>query len=161
MRPPANIEEWLDWFLTYCIIYSAKYPHSATELFGYIKRIYGLYHKHRNTFIWRLYDEEFRKFKAWNPKTEWHELHQKTLNAVEEIQTRKKSNYTYQGNGNGSGNGKGAGKENTKKVKLPRNGTCFHWNGNGCKAGNNCKWLHACSYCKSKDHKAAQCESKK
>ncbi len=153
VRPPANIDEWQDWFRTYSIIFTSRYPYAAPELFGYQKRIYSLYLKNKNTFIWRLYDEEFRKYKAcrWPEDFEWQKLNQGILNDVEDIQARSDNRRNRFNNQN----------KTKSSVKWPKNGTCHAWNGKGCKGGNNCKWTHACVWCKSKDHKAAQCDSKK
>ncbi len=152
VKPPANIEEWRHLFLTYAIIYTSRFILAAPEMFGYIQRIYGLYYKYKNTFIWRLYDEEFRRFKAANPLTPWHKRHLETLWEVEEIQSRNqaKSNQFNQKSGS----------DKKTSVKLPRNGTCHAWNTKGCKAGTKCIFTHGCCYCK-KDHKYDACPDKK
>ncbi len=160
VKPPATIEEWRSLFMRFCMIYCAKYPKSSVELFDYVQRIYGLFYKHKCTLFWRHYDEEFRKYKAWDKKTPWNDLHHKTILAVEELNLQsiyKADTTVYKAEIKPQ-----AQAQSTKqKVKLPLNGTCHHWNSKFCKAGKSCKWKHECCWCNKKDHKAYACPSKK
>ncbi|MCP3932547.1 MAG: hypothetical protein GY705_26040, partial [Bacteroidetes bacterium] len=144
VEPPKNIEEWRTWFLVYCIIYTTKYTDSSPELFAYIQKIYGLYYLHKNTFIWRLYDEEFRKAKACDPELHWNDTHQRSLDSVIMFNSQAENNKSNE-----------AG-----SLKLPKNGTCIAWNKSYCKGGAGCKWQHVCAFCK-KDHKAKFCTNRK
>ncbi len=131
------------------------------QLFGYIQRIYSLSYEHRGTFFWRLYDEEFRRYKAGKIDLEWNELNASTLQAVKEMLLHQEarvldSKSTSQAQpSQASGQG-----QSQKKMKLPINGTCLHWNKKMCKSGSNCKWKHLCCHCFSKDHKAPACPNK-
>ncbi len=71
--------------MRYAIVFCSKYQKAGLQLFAYIQRIYGLYYKHKGTFFWRLYDEEFRRYRQADVNAEWHELEPKTLQAVEEM----------------------------------------------------------------------------
>ncbi|MCP4256220.1 MAG: hypothetical protein GY774_01680 [Planctomycetes bacterium] len=146
-RPPATIDEWRRWFHVYATIYTSRFNDAAPQMFEYVNRIYGLHAKHPNTYIWRLYDEEFRRYKASHPKTNWHELEPKCLAAVEEeyvVSNRRKG-----------GADKSGGVEN-----FPRNGTCHHWNRGDCTTKGKCRFTHVCCWCKQ-DHKAIFCKNKK
>ncbi|MCP3933254.1 MAG: hypothetical protein GY705_29640, partial [Bacteroidetes bacterium] len=142
-KPASSFDEWENWFLTYCIIYTSSFPYAASELFGYIKRIKGLWLKAKNSFVWRTYDEEFRKWKASNPETPWHDLKQDLLNIVEEIHVNannsnnSQTSYTTGNTNNNAENFSNgfANKKNGKGVKFPKNGMCHAWNRNSCKAG--------------------------
>ncbi len=163
--PPSHIDEWRRWFHRHCTIYTAKFIDAGAQLFEYVNRIYGLHAKHPNTFIWCLYDEEFRKLKTAKRWKEWHKLDPGCLRAVEEehvIALRKKQLMANRGNSgyngpNGASNGNNA---NSGMVRFPSNGTCHHWNRGECTTKGKCRWLHMCVWCKQ-DHKAIVCKNKK
>ena len=152
-RPPFSIDEWRRWFCIYATIYTTRYYKSAPQLFEYINRIYGLQAKSPNTYIWRLYDEEFRKRKAADPSLDWHEINEKCLRAVEEqhmVWLQKKQNFN-----NNSSSGSNDKKSSSN---LPKNGTCNFWNKNdNCRSRpGSCKYKHVCTWCKG-DHRAPHC----
>ena len=146
-RPPSNVDEWRRWFSTYSAIYVAKYPKSGPEIIEYMNRIYGLHCSRPNTYIWRLYDEEFRKKKFNDVTLKWDEINDKCLRFVEEQHAvwLKKKNQN-----------KNANPQNQKNQK--QNGTCNFWNKGQCKR-ESCNWKHVCSLC-SGDHKKSVCKSK-
>ncbi|MCP3929064.1 MAG: hypothetical protein GY705_08190, partial [Bacteroidetes bacterium] len=154
-------------FLKYCIIFCSKYPKASVGLFGYIQRIYSLHQKHKGSLFWRHYDEEFRKFKMVKPKTPWNDYHNPTMTAVEEIilaQQARSDLFVKQVQPQQKQLAIQSRQQvkaaKTNKIDLPKNGSCHHWNAKFCKAGQNCKWSHICSYCGEKDHKAPACPSK-
>ena len=104
VKPPATIEEWRTWFLRYAIVYTSKYLLAGPEMFGYMERIYGLYYRFRNTFIWRLYDEEFRKHKAGHVDTPWHEIHDPSLLVVQEVDAKNQNKRVQNQNQNNASN---------------------------------------------------------
>ncbi|MCP3929541.1 MAG: hypothetical protein GY705_10610, partial [Bacteroidetes bacterium] len=170
VKPSANIDEWRDRFTTYAIIYTSRFKKSAPEMFAYTKRIYGLKFRSPNSFLWRLYDEEFRKLKAVDPTKTWDKIHQPTLFRVEEVlnQTSYKLNLSGQntnsqnsGYGNSNQNQYQNVNKNKSKLKFPKNGTCHSWNMANCKAGGpeKCKFKHICSFC-LKNHKAINCTNR-
>ena len=84
-------------FCVYATIYTSRYYKAAPQLFEYMNRIYGLHAKSPNSYIWRLYDEEFHKRKAADPSLDWHEVNDKCLRAVEEqhmVWLQKKQNFS-------------------------------------------------------------------
>ncbi len=94
----------------------------------------------------------------------WHERHEGTLIAVEEMLLHQKAinDNKPQAQGHSQGHAKEQGFRSSKNpLNLPNNGTCLHYNTKFCKAGKHCKYSHVCSWCKKKDHKAPACPDKK
>ncbi len=156
-RRPHDVDEWRRWFHRFSAVYTAKFTDAGPQLFEYVNRIFGLQAKHPNTYIWSLYDEEFRKKKAAIPDLEWHELDIPLLNLVEE---EHQVNAKKRNQGGKKFNQKNQSESNPKLQNLPTNGTCLFWNRGSCSTKGKCRWLHACCWCKQ-DHKASVCPSKK
>ncbi|MCP3892664.1 MAG: hypothetical protein GY702_27880, partial [Desulfobulbaceae bacterium] len=146
VRVPANIDEWRKWWCIYATIYTSRFALAASQMFAYENKIFSYVKRYPGTFVWRMYDEEFRKLKQSDVDLNWHETHQPALDAILDVVMGARD-FTASGN------------NVTKKKKLLANGTCYHWNRGNCKKDTNCKWKHACNTCMG-DHKVADCKKK-
>ena len=82
VRTAANVEEWRRWWCIYTIIYTSEYPLAGPQMAAYENKIFAIKARYSNTFIWRNYDEEFRRQKAPNPKLFWHKTHDESMEIV-------------------------------------------------------------------------------
>ena len=73
-RQPNNIYEWVQMFVTYAAIYCQKYPSESPQLLTYILRVMGITKSHPSSYIWRIYDERFRRLKQYSLSLPWHLL---------------------------------------------------------------------------------------
>ena len=142
-RQPATIYEWMSMFSTFSAIYTLKYPEEAPSLFTYILRVMGLTKSHPNSYIWRIYDERFRKLKQYSVNLPWQMLNHHVLQESQEVSASKPST---------EARGKG----------LPPKGNvnkcCYAFNRkSGCKkTANACNYRHLCSKCQG-PHSADKC----
>ena len=142
-RQPANIYEWVSMFSTFASIYTQKYPEESPSLFTYILRVMGLTKSHPASYIWRTYDEMFRKLKQYSQQLPWQMLNHHVLHEAQEAISNKPSSESK---------GKGpAPKGNVNKY-------CFNFNKkSGCrKTANSCLYRHICSKCQGA-HSAEKC----
>ena len=146
--PPANMMEWVNWFSIFASIYLEKYPGEGPSLFTYIHRVMGVNRSHQNTYIWRIYDEKFRRLKQHSETLPWHLLDHHVLNEAVECSAQFKANLNKSQRGRGGQGNQNAGKK----------GPCFAYNKvTGCKRGvENCRFQHECSRCQSA-HPAFKC----
>ncbi len=150
-RPPANIHEWIKLFNIFASVYTTQCPKAAPQMFTYVNRIVQLQRKSPQTFVWRFYDEVFRRVKAQYPPLTWHVIHQPILNEAEDMAfnfrqrtQRPNQDQNRQQQGNSS-----------LPNRLANDGTCHKYNRGNCSFAA-CKYLHACCHCKGK-HPAIHC----
>ncbi len=62
-RKITSISEWHYLMGIYVTIYIQAHPEEGPELVTYMNRIYDMWREEPNTYIWRTFDEEFRKGK--------------------------------------------------------------------------------------------------
>ncbi len=152
VRPPRDLFEWICWFSMFASLYTTKYPKAGPQMWGYLKRIMGLYRRDMSLNLWREYDEEFRRIKACCPGLPWHLLQPHILSEVQD-------GIAQDTGSSPQGQVKMFTQEKQEKkkpgLKLPRNGTCHSWNTSGCRS-SSCKYKHVCCFCKA-DHKATSC----
>ena len=133
-RPPANIYEWVNLFSTFAAVYTQKYPQEAPQLFTYMQRVMSITRSHPASFIWRIYDERFRRLKQYSQSLPWHLLDHHILHEAQEVSSTTK---------NVQGQSKGKVLPQSVEVK-----TCFAFNKKiGCKKVN-CPYKHICSKCR-------------
>ena len=144
-RQPATIYEWMSMFATFSAIYTLKYPEEAPSLFTYILRVMGLTKSHPSTYIWRIYDERFRKLKQYAEHLPWQMLNQHVLHEAQEVSSSKPSTEA-----------KGEGPVHNENV----NKCCHAFNRkSGCKnTADACNYRHLCSKCQG-PHSADKCKS--
>ncbi|MCP3890845.1 MAG: hypothetical protein GY702_18525, partial [Desulfobulbaceae bacterium] len=85
VRVPANIDEWRKWWCIYATIYTSRFALATSQMFAYENKIFSYVKRFPGTFVWRLYDEEFRKLKQSDVDLNWHETHQPALNAILDV----------------------------------------------------------------------------
>ena len=148
-RQAADIFEWIRWFSIYAAVYTEKWPASSPQMWTYLPKIIRLYKKTPNSFVWRTYDELFRRMKEKSPKLPWHVINPHLMEEAEEILLIQQSTKKRE---------QGKGKDGQKFIKLPSNGTCHRYNrGRECQV-SKCKFSHTCSHCRA-DHPAVRCKS--
>ena len=138
-RQPANVYEWLSMFAIYSSIYTQKFPAEAPGLFTYITRVMGITKSHPHSFVWRIYDEKFRRLRQYSDSLPWHLLDHHVLHESQEVSTSNKgSDQTPKGKG-------GQAKAGNSKVV----GHCYAFNRvTGCrKSASNCNFRHVCAKC--------------
>ncbi len=79
VKQPANVLEWLNWFCIYSSIYTQRFATASPKMFSYVNRIFELQREEPTTFIWRHYDELFRRIKARFPKLPWQIINSQIL----------------------------------------------------------------------------------
>ena len=147
-RQPANIYEWVNMFSTFASIYTHKFPQEAPHLFTYIMRVMGITRSHPSSFVWRTYDEKFRRLKQYSLSLPWHILDHHILHEAQEVASATKG--VDQGN---------RGKGGQNKSTNPRSQKfCYAYNRvAGCKKSpSSCIYRHACSNC-SAQHPLHKC----
>ena len=137
---PSNIYEWINWFGVFAAIYTRRYSAQAPSLFTYIQRVMSLSRSHPNSYVWRIYDERFRRLKQYSDALPWFLLDQHVLNDAKEISSQSKGTQGSQGKGN-----KGKSQVTSQDPKKP----CFAYNRHsGCsRHANSCRYKHECTGC--------------
>ncbi|MCP4262982.1 MAG: hypothetical protein GY774_36540 [Planctomycetes bacterium] len=153
-KQPASFQEWVSWFSIYCSVYTERYPESAPQLFSYINKVLELYRDEPNTYIWRSYDELFRRIKSMCPSLRWHIVHpeiiRKARSEFERLTFAKRRNEA-------SGRGKPFKRNaSSSDPKVGSTGTCNIFNEGKVCPFKNCRYSHVCSSCKGQ-HTKVQC----
>ena len=76
----SNFREWMSLFSTYAAVYTSAHPQEAPALFTYMVRIFEL--SQEGGYLWRTYDEAFRKLKAKYPAVLYQEHNPQLLNTL-------------------------------------------------------------------------------
>ena len=139
----------------HCSTYLQKFSKEAPHVFTYIQRIMSLSRTYPNTYIWRLYDERFRRVKQFSRHLPWHLIDQNILQEVRAHLAQVKP-----GQGQGAARRQppaaaGAAKNSTDKQP----GFCFDFNKvEGCsKPPGSCIFRHQCTKCRKYNHPAFKC----
>jgi len=144
VRQPSNVAEWHRWFSIYAAVYTQKHPDEAPGLFTYICRIIKLKDQYPNTFLWRDYDTQFRRVRAF-VQLPWHILNMQILNDLETPPRLGNSNTSNTNQSNSSN----------------KTGVCFPYNRpTGC-SNKACKYTHKCSGCGILGHPRCKCTKSK
>jgi len=152
VRQPSNVNEWHRWFAIYAAVYTQKYPTEAPGLFTYITRIFKLKDTHPNTYIWREYDAQFRRVRAF-VSLPWHIQNLQILNDLD-VNVSKSNVNVSNNNKNKSNSSTGGGSQKSEKI-------CFEYNKpTGCTSAS-CKFAHRCSNCGIKNHPKTRCHRAK
>ena len=147
-RAPANFVEWLKLFCTYSAIYLDAHPEHGAGIASYISRIANMSQKQPPSYLWRQYDENFRRVRARNTALPWFKVHTGILdyaketiqnisraNARRQVAVQKKQHEATQAT-------------NSEKTNGGRARMCFEFNDSnkGCKR-LVCKFQHKCMKC--------------
>ncbi|MCP3891368.1 MAG: hypothetical protein GY702_21255 [Desulfobulbaceae bacterium] len=163
LRPPSNISDWVSLFSIYAEIYVQQWTGAAGDMFAYINRIAGL-QKTESGFIWRHYDEQFRKIqskyrndKNKTMKLSWGTVHSKILSGAKELDQLAVQNFRKNQNASQSPPAQTAarGQSNSNDFQSPKNGTCDRYNKGSC-TFNPCRYKHVCGVC-FKRHPSIKC----
>ncbi len=150
-KAPANIAEWCYLFNIFASVYTQKYPYAAPQLFTYVNKITAMQKRDRYTYIWRYYDELFRKLKSECPKMVWHLKNEAVFDDAVDMHERV-SNGTRR-----SRYGDNDKQTNQKKTRTKSKNTCRKWNWKTCKY-TDCIYAHVCALCRGA-HTAQTCKT--
>ena len=150
-KQPATFLEWFEWFTTFAAIYCTKQPKESVSLFSYMQLIYGLYQEPPLSYVWRTYDEEFRKLRALCNEFPWHTINSQTLRIAKGACLEGLK---------GPSRRPGQKMDNSKGHKTTdKASVCFQFNDRdkqGCRRAN-CKYAHKCAKCFA-SHPAYACK---
>lgn len=172
IRKVSNIFEWLQAFHIYASVYTEKFPLAAPQMFSYANRIMSMASDQSlGGFIWRVYDEQFRKLKALMPNLQWHIRDEQILSKAKEAANRLSrpqfGSPAVASQQHRSKNQSKSFKPRPQQVSAakPRgwqkpNGLCWNANeGKSC-AKNPCTMKHICWYCFKEGHFGLTCKDK-
>ena len=147
-----NFSEWSRLFHIYCSIYVIKHPESASELFSYVNLIQSLSNRRPISYLWRSYDEHFRKLRSLAPTLPWHVRHQQVISLAEDDLNLEASRSNFRAKTRPTIN-----TNNTNNVKQTKSNVCYDYNNIGkfC-TRSNCPYQHKCAKC-SLNHPAHMC----
>ena len=157
MRPraPGSFMEWLKLFCIYASTYVDTHPHYGSQLFSYIIRIATISQENPNSYLWRQYDEDFRRMRKHNTALPWHLTNThilsqaaETIRDIARANARRQQRQQPQTSAN-----KPVSHDNSTRSKW-----CFDYNDptKHCQR-RNCRYLHVCSKC-SGNHPAPACK---
>ena len=143
----TNLHTWDQAFRVYMAIYTRKYPNEAPEMTQYVHTI----HHAAAKYTWEnvaYYDYTFRKNMAKNKTRSWAKTFEHMWNIALCDPLRN--------NGNNGNSGGGNGTKPPNSAKKP----CWRFNKGHCPYGQNCRFLHKCTFCGGTSHGAHACFKK-
>ena len=141
---PSNVTEWQKLFLTYAAIYVEAHPTEAAALMTYAVRVVDLYASHRG-FLWRAYDERFRRLRAVCTTLPWNQLNWHLVMELTGAQCQSETSTS-------SSQPSRAGTAGT----APAGACRVHFYKGVC---TRQKYTHICSICGKSGHSATTCRS--
>ena len=129
-----SIEKWTDAFLIFISVYIRRHPGKILDLLQYMAIIREAANRSPPSMTWRTYDEQFRLRQAASPQP-WGKI-----NA--DLWLRIMSTPGVQ--------------SNYLPSPAPSRGTCLDFNNSYCN-WQNCKYVHACSFCGLSNHGRKTC----
>ena len=158
-KQPNNFAEWLSWFSIYASVYCEQHPAQAPQLFTYISRIQNLSFRRPISYVWRAYDECFRRVKAFSPGLPWHIIQDQILRDAEDLAAAAARNQSFRRAANNNNNNNQSGTNARHEGQRgDKSAVCFDYNdiNKPCKRPV-CKFPHKCSKCHN-NHPAYQCK---
>ncbi len=170
-RKPASLAEWNYLFFAYASIYLPHHPEEGAQIVTYMQRIADMQKDEPNTYIWRQFDESFRKMREGckGDPLPWHIHHPQCISNAKSAyyrslsQQRSNTNTNsntntrgggYSGRRGGQGGGRGGfqGQNRRRFANL-----CDKYNEGSC-TFQKCKFTHLCSICRGV-HPATHCKN--
>ena len=146
---PGSFNQWLQLFCTYATVYLERYQDEAPSLLTYIIRIFEMSKKHGG-YIWRAYDEGFRKVRAFAP-VPWHRTN---WDLVFNVQNAESGNQPFRRNFTPNKF------PNKGKQAKEAKGICFAFDRSGKCNRQPCHFRHECTVCNKRGHWKGICYSK-
>ena len=146
----TSFYEWLKAYGVFMAIYLQKFPQDGPHLATYLLRIQSLNNRRPVSYVWRSYDELFRKVRAFSPNLPWHLYNIPVLkDAEDEASEIARAAVRKQGDNRGPG----------KMGDTQKNLVCFEYNQKGkiCRR-QPCRYPHVCAKC-SAPHPAFMCSA--
>ena len=129
-----SIEKWTDAFLIFMSVYIRRHPGKIQDLLQYVAIIREAANRSPPSMAWRTYDEQFRLRQATNPQP-WGKINADLWLRIMSMPSIQ-SNYC--------------------PSPAPSRGTCLDFNNSFCN-WQNCKYIHACSFCGMSNHGRKTC----
>ena len=145
---PASFNQWLQLFMTYAAVYLEKYPEEAPSMLTYMMRISDMAKK--PGYLWRSYDEGFRKVRAVSPvlwhKTNWDLVFNTQMNAEPNFSVNRfqpfRRNQTVA----------------SQVQNRSKQGICYSYNNGNCTSKRvPCPFRHDCQFCGKRGHPRVRC----
>ncbi|MCP3890951.1 MAG: hypothetical protein GY702_19070 [Desulfobulbaceae bacterium] len=167
-KKPATLAEWSYLFYSYASIYLPHHPNEAAQLVTYMQRIADMHKEEPNTYIWRFFDEHFRRMREGckEDPLPWHIHHPQTISNAKAAYFRSlskaKSNqsaysYSRKGAQTGGNRGRGRGRGQGQGQQNRSGNLCNRYNEGTC-TFSPCKFTHLCSICRGV-HPAINCKN--
>ena len=149
-KEPKSFSQWLGLFNIFASVYTEQFPSEAPALFTYSTRIQEL--TLEGSFIWRAYDDLFRKGKKKVPTLPWQETCTRLLGMIRQKSksAHPQSNHS-QTNNYRSTVSNHSNPPQTNQPFLPRD-SCHKYYLTGQCNRNPCRFSHLCEYCQSPSH---------
>lgn len=140
---PANVTEWVSWFSTFAAIYTEKYPSEAPYLFTYMQRVINISRSHYGTYIWRTYDEKFRRLKQFSDSLPWHLQDHHVLQDAKDAVAQPRVYH------NRPQRGRSTQQNSNQQLNDGKSGPCYAYNRrSGCmRPITSCRYRHECTSC--------------
>lgn len=142
----SNFREWMSLFATYASVYTTAFPHEAPALFTYMVKIYQL--SQEGGYVWRSYDEAFRKLKAKYPSVLYQEHNPHLLNTLRHNETVANNNRSLPQMNHQRGK--------PATPPAPTN-ACHRFFFRGSCSRTPCPYNHICGHCHSSGHSRFKC----
>ena len=160
-QPPTSFYQWLRLFGVYSAVYLQKFPEQAPAMMTYISHILDLFTKHQG-FLWRTYDEEFRKIRAY-VDAPWHntnwDLMLQTSHKIPQHNIIPQRNQPFR---RGFNQQQGQPPKQRQDLYRTPRGHCFSFDKNGQCTNKTqpCPYKHECTRCGKRGHSKINCYSK-
>ena len=148
----ATFAEWSRLFHIYCSIYCVKYPQEAVQLFSYVNQIQALHNRRPISYLWRAYDESFRRVRSNATTLPWHIRYQQILSEAEDDLNLEKLRSSFRRPPPSS-----TVTSTSATPKINKQNFCYDYNNRGQTCSRqNCRFMHKCAKC-SLSHPAYMC----
>ena len=142
----SNFREWMSLFATYAAVYTSAHPQEAPALFTYMVRIFEL--SQEGGYLWRTYDEAFRRLKAKYPAVLFQEHNPQLLNTLRHKDTIASNSRPFPQQNQFRGK---------PATPPPPPRACHQYYFRGACVRNSCPYNHICARCHSPGHSFLTC----
>ncbi|MCP4261718.1 MAG: hypothetical protein GY774_30080 [Planctomycetes bacterium] len=157
-KQPASFQEWLSCFCIFATVYTEKYKLAAPQMFSYISRVQELSREEPLSYVWRQYDELFRKIKGLCPQLPWHVLQPQILSKArcmtDRIVMSTKRKFDPPARVQNKSKRSSSSYDNRQGNSML--GTCNIFNEGRTCPFKNCRYTHTCANCRGQ-HNRTQC----
>ncbi len=158
-KPIGSFGDWFRLFNTYAAIYLEKFPEESSQILTYMDKIYVISLERPLSYVWRTYDENFRRIRGLIPDKKndcpWHLTLHDVLTEAREASFNAKfpaGNGFRQSNFRGQGSSPQITSSNQQNPAI-----CNDFNKEkGC-TRSSCRFSHRCHRCRRANHPVYKC----